>query len=129
MVAILSKIKGSEEFHQIIDFLRASHISYALNVNPKIFVEQIQQFWVNATVITEDREQKIKSVVHGEPIVVGESTIRTHLKLDDPQGKSSISTDTLCGELQKMGYEGSLSKLTFFKGLFSPQWKFLIHTI
>ena len=56
MVAMLSKIKGSEEFHQIINFLRASHISYALTVNPKIFVEQIQQFWVNATVITEDGE-------------------------------------------------------------------------
>ena len=28
-----------------------------------------------------------------------------------------------------MGYEGSLSKLTFYKGLFSPEWKFLIYTI
>ena len=28
-----------------------------------------------------------------------------------------------------MGYGGSLDKFTFYKGLFSPQWKFLIHTI
>ena len=54
MVAILSKIKGLEEFHQIIDFLKASHISYALTVNPKIFVEQIQQFWVKDGNIPEE---------------------------------------------------------------------------
>ena len=57
MVAMLSKIKGSEEFHQVIDFLRASHISYALTVNPKIFIDQIQQFWGNATVSEKDGEQ------------------------------------------------------------------------
>ncbi|GJR21303.1 hypothetical protein Tco_0969830 [Tanacetum coccineum] len=28
-----------------------------------------------------------------------------------------------------MGYEGDLNTLTFNKGLFSPQWKFLFHTI
>ncbi|GKE04957.1 hypothetical protein Tco_1396975 [Tanacetum coccineum] len=28
-----------------------------------------------------------------------------------------------------MGYEGDFNKLTFQKALFSPQWKFLIHTI
>ena len=28
-----------------------------------------------------------------------------------------------------MGYEGKLNIFTFYKGLFSPQWKFLIHTV
>ena len=28
-----------------------------------------------------------------------------------------------------MGYEGSLTKLSFHKPLFSPQWKYLIHTL
>ena len=68
-------------------------------------------------------------MVHGKPITVTDSTIRTHLHLDDAQGISSIPTDTLFGVLKNMGYEGSLSKFTFYKGLFSPQWKFLIHTI
>jgi len=118
--------KGISSNHRL--FI-ASHISYALTVNPKIFVDQIQQFWVNATVSEEDGEQQIKSMVHGKPIVVTKSTIRTHLHLNDGQGISSISTDTLFGELKNMGYEGSLSKFTFYKRLFSPHWKFLIHTI
>jgi len=120
MVAILSKIKGSEGFHDIIDFLRESHISYALTVNPKIFVEQIQQFLVNATVSEVEGEKQIKSTVHGKPIMITESIIRTHLHFDDTEGISSIPTETLFGELKNMGYEGSLSEFTFFKGLFSP---------
>nr|GEU57427.1 uncharacterized mitochondrial protein AtMg00810-like [Tanacetum cinerariifolium] len=31
--------------------------------------------------------------------------------------------------LAKMGYEKTSDKLTFYKAFFSPQWKFLIHTI
>ena len=119
MVAMLSKIKGSEEFHEIINVLRASLISYALTVNPKIFVDQIQQFWVNATLREEDAEQQIKSVVLGKPIVVIETTIRTHLHIDDAEGTSSIPSETLFGELKNMGYEGSLSKFIFYKGISS----------
>ena len=124
MVAMLSKIKGSEGFHEIIDFLKDSHISYALTVNPKIYVEQIQQFWANATVSEEGGEQQIKSVVHGKPIGITESTIRTHLHLDDAEGTSSISSDTLFGELKNMGYDGSVGKFTFYKALFSPSGNF-----
>ncbi|GJZ72392.1 hypothetical protein Tco_0636243 [Tanacetum coccineum] len=32
-------------------------------------------------------------------------------------------------ELARMGYEKPSQKLTFYKAFFSPQWKFLIHTI
>ncbi|GJY49460.1 hypothetical protein Tco_0439416 [Tanacetum coccineum] len=32
-------------------------------------------------------------------------------------------------ELERMRYENLTQKLTFYKALFSPQWKFLIHTI
>ncbi|GJV87985.1 reverse transcriptase domain-containing protein [Tanacetum coccineum] len=32
-------------------------------------------------------------------------------------------------ELTRMGYEKLSQKLTFYKAFFSPQWKFLIHTI
>nr|GEU98128.1 hypothetical protein [Tanacetum cinerariifolium] len=32
-------------------------------------------------------------------------------------------------ELSRMGYEKRSTKLTFYKAFFSPQWKFLIHTI
>ncbi|GJT53680.1 hypothetical protein Tco_0988734 [Tanacetum coccineum] len=54
MVAYLQKPEGSEAFHQIVDFLNASHIKYALIENPKIYISLIQQFWGTATTRTTD---------------------------------------------------------------------------
>ncbi|GJV92379.1 putative ribonuclease H-like domain-containing protein [Tanacetum coccineum] len=48
MVAYLEKPEGSVEFHQIIDFLTASHIYYALTENPTIYASFIKQFWTIA---------------------------------------------------------------------------------
>ncbi|GJV28593.1 putative ribonuclease H-like domain-containing protein [Tanacetum coccineum] len=47
-----TKSEGSEGFHQIIDFLNASHIQYALIENPTIYVSFIKQFWRTATART-----------------------------------------------------------------------------
>ncbi|GJT84660.1 ribonuclease H-like domain-containing protein [Tanacetum coccineum] len=49
-----TKSEGSEGFHQIIDFLNASHIQYALTENPTIYVSFIKQFWRIATAGTKD---------------------------------------------------------------------------
>ena len=121
MVAMLSKVKESDGFHAVIDFLRSSHIAYALIVNAKIYVEHIQQFCKNATVHEGDGNRTIRSSVHGKSITISEASIRTHLQLADGSGISSISSDTLFGGLQNMGYEGQTNKFTFSKGLFPPQ--------
>ncbi|GJU68796.1 hypothetical protein Tco_1255055 [Tanacetum coccineum] len=52
MVAFLQKPSGSEEFHQIVDFLAGSHIWYALTANPTIYVSLIEHFWQTAIVET-----------------------------------------------------------------------------
>nr|GEY25654.1 hypothetical protein [Tanacetum cinerariifolium] len=52
MVAHLEKSKGSEGFHQIIDFLSTSHIKYALTENPTIYASLIEQFWQTAALST-----------------------------------------------------------------------------
>ncbi|GJV03143.1 hypothetical protein Tco_1336712 [Tanacetum coccineum] len=36
---------GSEGFHQVIDFLSQSYISYALTKKPEIYISFIKQFW------------------------------------------------------------------------------------
>ena len=53
-VAFLEKSndKSGLVFHQIVDFLNASHIRYALTVNPTIYVSHIKKFWQTVTVIT-----------------------------------------------------------------------------
>ena len=88
MISILSKVKGSEGFHEILDFLRTSHISYALQVNPKIYVERITQLWVNERVQEVNGEKNIHSNVYGKPNIITEDLIRTYLHLDDASGIS-----------------------------------------
>nr|GEW43947.1 copia protein [Tanacetum cinerariifolium] len=67
MVAILEKTKHNTDFHQIVDFLEASHIR------------------VETTV----RETKIVAKVNGRQRTVSESSIRRNLKLNDKEGGCS----------------------------------------
>nr|GEV71771.1 hypothetical protein [Tanacetum cinerariifolium] len=50
MVAFLSKSDASTGFDQVVDFLNAHTIQYALVVNPTIYVSCIKQFWVMTTI-------------------------------------------------------------------------------
>ncbi|GJS59472.1 hypothetical protein Tco_0654256 [Tanacetum coccineum] len=87
-VAYLEKSKGSEEYHQILDFLNGSTLRYALTHCPQIVYDSlVKQFWASATVHSlEDGFQELVAIVDGNEIVVNESSIRTHLQLDDKGG-------------------------------------------
>nr|GEW96998.1 hypothetical protein [Tanacetum cinerariifolium] len=50
MVVFLSKSDASAGFDQIVDFLNAHTIQYALVVNLTIYVSCIKQFWATATI-------------------------------------------------------------------------------
>nr|GEV84267.1 ribonuclease H-like domain-containing protein [Tanacetum cinerariifolium] len=108
MIAILDKTKHNIDFHQIVDFLEASHIR----------------------IETMDLETKILAIVDGKPRTISESSLRRHLKLNDKEGISSLPDTELFKNLSLMGYNILLNQIfTFQKGQFSHQWKFLIHTI
>nr|GEV57133.1 hypothetical protein [Tanacetum cinerariifolium] len=62
-------------------------------------------------------------------VKIKESSIRRTLRLDDAEGTSCLSNIEIFEGLAKMGYEKPSDKLTFYKAFFSPQWKFLIHTL
>nr|GEU89247.1 hypothetical protein [Tanacetum cinerariifolium] len=85
MVAILEKIEHNTDFHQIVDFLEASHIRYALTVRPTVYVSHIRQFWSTTRVETRDGETKILAKVNDKQRTVYESSIRRHLKLNDEE--------------------------------------------
>ncbi|GJU73911.1 hypothetical protein Tco_1265316 [Tanacetum coccineum] len=130
MVAYLVKSESSEGFDEIIDFLTSSHICYALSENPIIFMSLIEQFW-ETTVLstTEEGLQAISATIDGHEKLITEDSLRRHLKLDDAEGISSLSNEEIFEHLAHMGYVTNSESLTFFKGHFSPQWKFFIHTI
>ncbi|GJW30793.1 hypothetical protein Tco_0047668 [Tanacetum coccineum] len=104
MVAYLEKTNGNTDFHEIIDFLTRSSIHYALIV-----------------IIT--------AKVAGKPVTISEASIRSDLLFDDADEIDSMHNHAIFDVIQLMGYEGDLTVLTFHKALFSPQWRFLFHTM
>ncbi|GJZ88163.1 hypothetical protein Tco_0659945 [Tanacetum coccineum] len=53
----------------------------------------------------------------------------TLLPIEDSDGISTLPTTEIFEQLALMGYVTTSGSLTFQKGHFFPQWKFLIHTI
>nr|GFB58173.1 hypothetical protein [Tanacetum cinerariifolium] len=101
MIAILEKYEHNQDFHQIVDFVGASHIRYALTFNPTVYVSYIRQFWSTARIEITGEGTKILATVDGKLRTISESLIRRNLKLNDEAGIRQ----------------------------FSHQWKYLIHTI
>ncbi|GJY27482.1 putative ribonuclease H-like domain-containing protein [Tanacetum coccineum] len=71
----------------------------------------------------------LQALVDGKKIIGTEAFVRRDLQLNDEEGTDCLPNATIFEELTRMGYEKLSQKLTFYKAFFSPQWKFLIHTI
>nr|GEX81666.1 hypothetical protein [Tanacetum cinerariifolium] len=104
MIAILEKYEHNQDFHQIVDFVKASHIRYALTFNPTVHVSHIRQFWSTARIETTEEETKILATVDGKLRTISESSIRRNLKLYDEAGISSLPDAELFENIQLMGY-------------------------
>ncbi|GKB57713.1 hypothetical protein Tco_0913899 [Tanacetum coccineum] len=87
MVVFLSKPEESDGFEQIVDFLNAHPIKYALTVNPTIYTSCIKQFWSTVKAKTINGEVQLHALVDGKKIIVTESTVRRDLQLEDAEGK------------------------------------------
>nr|GFA34815.1 hypothetical protein [Tanacetum cinerariifolium] len=130
IIAILEIYDHNVDFHQIVDFVEASHIQYALTINPTVYISHIRQFWSTARIKTTDEGTKILATMEGKLKTVSESSIRRNLKLNDEAGISTLPDADLFENLALMGYNILPNqKFTFQKGQFSHQWKYLIQTI
>ncbi|GKC36486.1 putative ribonuclease H-like domain-containing protein [Tanacetum coccineum] len=74
MVAFLSKPEESDGFEQIVDFLNAHVIKYALTVNLSIYTLCIEQFWSTVKAKTINEEVQLHALVDGKKIIITEST-------------------------------------------------------
>ncbi|GJZ18463.1 ribonuclease H-like domain-containing protein [Tanacetum coccineum] len=81
--------------------------------------------------LTTDSETLMSyiALVYGKKINCYKASVRRDLQLNDEEGTNCLPNATIFEELTRMGYEKLSQKLTFYKAFFSPQWKFLIHTI
>ncbi|GKC26132.1 hypothetical protein Tco_1033426 [Tanacetum coccineum] len=103
--AFLSKPEESDEFEQIVDFLNAQPIRYALTVNPTIYTSCIEQFWSTVKAKTINGEVQLHALVDGKKIIVTESTVRRDLQLEDAEGIDCLPNSTIFEELTRIGYE------------------------
>ncbi|GJR15233.1 hypothetical protein Tco_0797885 [Tanacetum coccineum] len=129
MVAYLEKTEGNAEFHEIIDFLKRSSIHHALTVSSVVSTTFVEQFWTSAKSKILNNVRHITAKVAGKSVSISEASIRSDLLFDDADGIDSLPNQAIFDAIQLMGYEGDLTVLTFNKALFSPQWRFLFHTI
>ncbi|GJX16188.1 hypothetical protein Tco_0217020 [Tanacetum coccineum] len=102
MVAFLSKPKESEGFEQIVDFLNAHPIKYALTVNPIIYTSCIEQFWSTVKAKTVNGEVQLQALVDGKKIIITEASVRSDLQLDDEEGMDYLPNATIFEELTRM---------------------------
>ncbi|GJV16068.1 hypothetical protein Tco_1361391 [Tanacetum coccineum] len=129
MVAYLEKTDGNTEFHEVISFLTRSSIHYALTVSPVVSTTFVEQFWMSAKSKLINNVRYITAKVAGKPVSISEASIRSDLLFNDADGIDSLPNQAIFDAIQLMGYEGDLTVLTFNKALFSPQWRFLFHTM
>nr|GEU49645.1 hypothetical protein [Tanacetum cinerariifolium] len=97
MVAFLKKPQGSEDFHQIVDFLNASHIR-----------------------TLDNGKIEINTTVDGQDKTINKASVRRHLQLVDADGTSTLPTTKIFKQLALMCYVTDTEKLIFQKGHFSP---------
>nr|GEX85987.1 hypothetical protein [Tanacetum cinerariifolium] len=83
MVAYLEKSIEDAAFAEIVDFLNANPIIYALIISPTIFVSYIEQFWYTVKTKTINNETHIHVNVDGKTIVITKSSMRRDLQFND----------------------------------------------
>ncbi|GJU16111.1 hypothetical protein Tco_1144077 [Tanacetum coccineum] len=128
-VGFLEKSKGSADYHQVLDFLQGSHIRYAISYDPIIYNSLVKQFWSTASLrASEEGPPAILATIDRTPYTITESLVRSQLQLDDAGGVEDLPIADIYLGIDHLGYP-SEGKLTFHKNKFSPQWRFLVHTI
>nr|GEZ13633.1 xylulose kinase-1 [Tanacetum cinerariifolium] len=99
---IFGKTYKNDEFEQIVDFLNANPIKYALTVSPTIYTSCIKQFWTSAKVKTVNDDVRIQALVDGKKVVVNKASIRRDLRLDDAEGTARLPNDAIFEEVARI---------------------------
>ncbi|GJU77796.1 hypothetical protein Tco_1274866 [Tanacetum coccineum] len=103
MVAFLTKSAKSEGFEQIVDFLNANPIRYALTINPTIYASCIKQFWATVKMKTVNGEVQLQALVDGKKIIITEATVRRDLQLEDAEGIDCLPNANIFEQLTIIG--------------------------
>ncbi|GJV63678.1 hypothetical protein Tco_1474506 [Tanacetum coccineum] len=92
LVAFLDKLAKSKGFEQIVDFLMASSIRYALTVNPIIYTLCIQQFWATVKVKTDNGEKHKPRKLKKKDTQIPQSSVPSDNIADEAINEENVPT-------------------------------------
>nr|GEW05330.1 hypothetical protein [Tanacetum cinerariifolium] len=130
LIAFLEKPTESDRFEQIVDFLNANLIKYALIMSHTIYTSCIKQFWTSAKVKNVNEDVWLQALVDGKKVILNEASIRRFLRLDDAEGTACLPNAAIFEELARMGTMASAiiclannQKFNFSKYIFESMMK------
>nr|GEX16693.1 hypothetical protein [Tanacetum cinerariifolium] len=88
-------------FNQIVDFLTAHPIQYALMVNPTIYVSCIKHFWASVSIKKSNDAVQLQALIDRKKVIIIEDTIRQNLRLDDADGIDCHTNEEIFAELEE----------------------------
>nr|GEV04475.1 hypothetical protein [Tanacetum cinerariifolium] len=92
LIAFLEKPSESDGFEQIVDFLNANQIKYALTVSLTIYTSCIKQFWTTVKIKNANDDVRLQALIDRKKVLINEASIRHDLKLNDAKGFSGAVT-------------------------------------
>ncbi|GJR87795.1 putative ribonuclease H-like domain-containing protein [Tanacetum coccineum] len=119
MVACLEKSEGNADFHEIVDFLTATSIHYALTVSPTIYASYIEQFWNTAHSQIVNDVKQIHAIVDGKTVVISESLITLAEPFNDVY-QTLAHTKKVFTNLKRKGKDFSRRVTLLFASMLAP---------
>nr|GEZ88651.1 hypothetical protein [Tanacetum cinerariifolium] len=105
MITILEKTEHNIDFHPIVDFIEASHIRYALTINPTVYVSHIRQFWSTARIETTIEETNIPATV--DDLEISGLKARVKILEDKERGRAVPAQEDAPIKGEEVGVERS----------------------
>nr|GEX30994.1 hypothetical protein [Tanacetum cinerariifolium] len=102
LIAFLEKPIESDGFKQIVDFLNANPIKYALTVSLTIYTSCIKQFWTSTKVKTVNEDVRLQALIDRMKVIINEASIRCDLRLNDVEGTACLPNAAIFEELARM---------------------------
>ncbi|GJU79993.1 hypothetical protein Tco_1282358 [Tanacetum coccineum] len=110
-VGFLKKPEESTGFAEIVDFLKGSHIRYALTHNLTIHDSLVKQFWQTATASTlADGTLELRATIDTLEYTITEASVRSKLQLADASGISMLPNTEIFEGMGNMGYPADVQK-------------------
>ncbi|GJR63712.1 hypothetical protein Tco_1505874 [Tanacetum coccineum] len=114
------------DFAEIVDFLNANPIRYALTVSPTIYVSYIEQLWPTAKTKIVNNETHIHAKVKGKTIVISESFVRRDIQFDDEDEVNVVydtpsHTKNIFANMRRQGKDFSGTITPLFSSMLAQQ--------